>query len=70
MSDKLLRGHRCMFKGQPILGDGEHTREQLYLIVMAGKAPKKRGAPKVTEPEPEPEPEAPKPKPKKKKTKK
>jgi hypothetical protein len=56
-----------MFKGQPILGDGEHTREELFNKVMAGKVKKKRGAPQVTEPETEPEA---KPKPKKKKAKK
>ena len=50
MSDIFPRGHKCMFKGQPILGDGEHTREELYLKVMAGKQKPKRGAPKVTEP--------------------
>ena len=56
-----------MFKGQPILGDGEHTREELYIKVMAAKQKPKRGAPKVTEPEVE---QVAKPKPKKKKSKK
>jgi len=37
MSDKLLRGHRCMFKGQKIVGDGIHTRQELYLKIMAAK---------------------------------
>ena len=37
MSDIFTRGHKCMFKGQKIVGDGQHTREQLYLKVMAAK---------------------------------
>ena len=49
MSDIFARGHKCMFKGQKIVGDGEHTREQLYLKVMATKIKPKRGE-KVTEP--------------------
>jgi len=50
---------------------GEHTRLELYNIIMAGKVKKKRGTPKVpkvTEPEIIEEP--PKPKSKKKKSKK
>ncbi len=43
MSDIFARGHKCMFKGQKIVGDGEHTREELYLKVMAGKIKTKRG---------------------------
>ena len=49
MSNIFARGHKCMFKGQKIVGDGEHTREELYLKVMAGKIKHKRGE-KVTEP--------------------
>ncbi len=43
MSNIFIRGHKCMFKGQNIVGDGEHTREELYNKVMAGKIRKKRG---------------------------
>jgi len=39
MSNKLLRGQRCMFKGQKIVGDGKQTREELYKPLMAGKVP-------------------------------
>lgn len=43
MSNIFARGHKCMFKGQKIVGDGEHTRIELYNKVMAAKIKKKRG---------------------------
>lgn len=81
MSDIFARGHKCMFKGQKIVGDGEHTRIELYNKVMAAKIRKKRGqnvAETVTQIDPQTsnsasqdEPEnLPKPKPKKKVKKK